>query len=155
MDLTSSEQDQALDFLKKNAELKISLENLMGDKTSIKSSERKKIFSFFNKLISKKVVYGFLMAKTTKDNNFEGSIVPMDFKSNNDGKDSYVFANGSIKPLSTLVQAPLKQDETAPNEPIETQKTMVLTYHFSVAFSERTAAVSHANHLFKSIFQLI
>ena len=80
MDVTSSEQDQTLDFLKKNAELKISLENLMGDKTSIKSSERKKIFSFFNKLVSKKVVYGFLMAKTVKDNNFEGSIVPQDFK---------------------------------------------------------------------------
>lgn len=150
LDVTSSEQDSIAAFLRTFGEFRIFGDTLNGDG---KVSERKKVFTYLNKLISKKVVYGYLMSKAHTKRN-EGSIVPSEFKKNQDLRDSYLFCNGTIKepqfnPLNETTSDPAQDSEET------TEPAYCLTYCFAVTHVDKYLASANANQLFKAIFSML
>jgi hypothetical protein len=140
LDVTTSEIDQTMDYVRRFGEFKVYNETLKS-----KAFDMKKIFSFFSKIPSKKAVYGTFAAKKDKVKGMDDNIVPDYVRGQGSQMDAsnYLFSNGIIKVTNT----PEKSLESLPSKP-----DFVLTYHLIVQYCERIAPTSVSNLLYKSIF---
>ena len=131
MDLTPAEYDYVKSHLRKVGEFKIVNDMHTGYQT--KSHEKKKIFSYFNRLIARKAVYGILLAKKDKGfNKNEGAMADVKGADEN----PYSFANGMCKAGSE-------------------DNMQILTPYFTVQFAERVPAETNVSSILKNIFNLI
>lgn len=144
LDVTPSEQEMTMQYVRQFGEFKV-----FNDAVNSKCYEIKKIFSFFNKISSKKAVYGAFASKKDKVKGMDDSIVPGYIANQASQLDasSYLFANGTIKSGNKM--ANLNHDDTSPQ--IDNRPAFILTYHIIAQHCERIAPVSIANLLFKSI----
>lgn len=144
LDVTATEVDIAMDYIRRFGEFKITNGTLKS-----KSFELKRVFSFFNKIPSKKAVYGHFSSKKDKVKGLEDNLVPEHMRGEGKVQDAsnYLFANGTVKLANFGAK---NTDEGSSNEDAKPQ--FVLTYHLVAQHCERVAPASVANLTFKSIF---
>ena len=131
LDVSAAEQDATVEFLKKSGDLKV----VNGDVVGLKSYERKKIASYFNKYIAKKGVYGTFQSKREKEKPSEEDVMLPDYMKKDPGL-GLLFGNGTIK-----------------NKPDD--NTQILSYCFTAHFSEKVPAVKQVGGILNSIFSMI
>lgn len=144
LDVTPSEVDIAMDFIRRFGEFKVINETLKS-----KSFEMKRVFSFFNKIPGKKAIFGQFSSKRDKVKGLEDNLVPDHMRGEGQRQDAsnYLFPNGTVK-LATAAQKQTIVDEKGE----ESQAQFVLTYHLVAQYCERISPVAMANLAFKSIF---
>lgn len=136
LDLSSQEVDFTKDYLTRYGEFSILSEQLSKDK---KNYERKKVFSYFNKYVPKKAVYGCFVSKKDSSSNKENDgIVSREAMglASNVVRTDYLYVNGAVK-LSADCQ------------------THILTPILAVKHSEKVPYTLVANALFNNIFAAI
>ena len=136
LDISPEESDFTKDYLGRHGEFSIFNERLAKD---TKNYERKKVFSYFNKYVVKKAVYGHLTSKKDTSSNKENdgliSKEAMGYADNKPRSD-YLYVNGSVK-LSLDGQQ------------------HVLTPIITVKYTEKVPAIGAANQLYNQILALI
>lgn len=130
LDLLPAEIDATMEFMKKFGDFKIINESMVGQK----SYERKRIFSYFNRLISKKAVYGMFQCKKEKQVNPDEDMLPQFMKK--DSSNNYLFGNGIIK---------MKEGDSS----------QILSYHMLVYHSEKVAILDNIGGILNSIVKMI
>lgn len=141
LDVTPAEVDISLDYIRRFGEFKTVNETLKS-----KSFELKRVFSFFNKIPSKKAIYGQFAAKKDKVKGLEDNIVPDHMRGEGQRQDAsnFLFANGTVKLANRGQQVADAADDSRPH--------YVLTYHLVAQYCERVPPLATANLNFKSIF---
>lgn len=140
LDVTSSEIDTTMDYVRRFGEFKVFNETLKS-----KSFELKRVFSFFNKVTSKKAIYGSFSAKRDKVKGYDDNIIPVYARGETAKLDAsnYLFANGTLK---------VGNSQEEGEEPTEKPAHFVLTYHVIAQHCEKVSPANIANLLFKNIF---